>query len=112
MKFIKNKIIVPVKNHDKEAVVIVVWIDSNVFDKRLWQRLVGMVLHVKCLGFGISGQLSEIDFIDDVELGEIPDRQHGIAWDENSVGLGKKHELAELRLRELNFLHLFKLVTS
>jgi hypothetical protein len=38
-----------------------------------------MVLHVKCLGFGISGQLSEIDFIDDVELGEIPDRQHGIA---------------------------------
>jgi hypothetical protein len=24
MKFIKNKIIVPVKNHDKEAVVIVV----------------------------------------------------------------------------------------
>lgn len=79
MEFIKNKIMVPVKNHDKQAVVIVVLIDGNVLDKRLWQRLVGMVLHVKCLGFGIAGQLSEIDFIDNAELSEIPDGQHGIA---------------------------------
>ncbi len=46
MKLITNKIIVPVKNHDQQAVVIVAFIDSDVFDKRLLNELVEMVLDV------------------------------------------------------------------
>ncbi len=60
--------------------------------------------------FYIQFRIDEINLIDNIKLGKIPNRQHGQTRNQKNIQFGEEKQIPEISLQEFYLLHLFKLI--